>query len=206
MVLGGFVGIFAYCIVVLRTIRGGEEAAFVPSLAALGGILLALGGIAMLIFFVHHIATTLDASEIISRITHETLRAVDHLLPEELEQEFRTTQEAAPALLAAAPPDAWRPVPSRWTGHIQGTDLGGLVGVARGFGSLVRLERTAGDFVARGRPLARFAPHPRRLPPKARAAEWRRRRARSANITSSAAIARLRATRGSGSGSWSISR
>ena len=158
VVLGGFVGIFAYCIVVLRTIRGGEDAAFVPSLAVLGGILLAIGGIAMLIFFVHHIATTLDASEIVSRITHETLRAVDHLFPEELEQEPQ--DGGAAALLAAVPPDAWRPVPSRWTGYIQGTDLGGMVGVARGCGALVRLERTAGDFVATGRALAWFAPHP----------------------------------------------
>ena len=34
-VLGVFVGIFAYCLVVLRTIRGGGEGAFVPSLAML---------------------------------------------------------------------------------------------------------------------------------------------------------------------------
>lgn len=34
-VLGVFVGIFAYCLVVLRTIRAGDEGAFVPSLAML---------------------------------------------------------------------------------------------------------------------------------------------------------------------------
>jgi uncharacterized membrane protein len=38
VVLGVFVGIFAYCLVVLRTIRGGDEGAFVPSLAVLAGL------------------------------------------------------------------------------------------------------------------------------------------------------------------------
>lgn len=55
-VLGVFVGIFAYCLVVLRTIRGGDEGAFVPSLAVLGGLLLAFVGIGFLIYFIHHIA------------------------------------------------------------------------------------------------------------------------------------------------------
>ena len=38
VVLGVFVGIFAYCLVVLRTIRGGDEGAFVPALAVLAGL------------------------------------------------------------------------------------------------------------------------------------------------------------------------
>jgi uncharacterized membrane protein len=32
-VLDFFVGIFAYCLIVLRTIRGGDEGRFIPSLA-----------------------------------------------------------------------------------------------------------------------------------------------------------------------------
>jgi uncharacterized membrane protein len=50
VVLGTFVGIFAYCLVVLRTIRGGDEGAFVPPFAVLGGFLLALVGVGVLVF------------------------------------------------------------------------------------------------------------------------------------------------------------
>jgi len=49
VVLGAFVAVFAYCLVVLRTIRGGDEGAFVPSLAVLGGVLMAFVGIGLLI-------------------------------------------------------------------------------------------------------------------------------------------------------------
>jgi len=62
VVLGVFVGIFAYCLVVLRTIRGGDEGAFVPSFAVLGGLLLAFVGIGFLIYFIHHIALSIQAS------------------------------------------------------------------------------------------------------------------------------------------------
>ena len=49
-VLGVFVGIFAYCLVVLRTIRAADEelAAFVPLLAVFFAVLLALVGIGFL--------------------------------------------------------------------------------------------------------------------------------------------------------------
>jgi len=45
-----FAGIFTYCLIVLRSIRGGE-AEFVPSLAVLFAFALALGGVVVLIFF-----------------------------------------------------------------------------------------------------------------------------------------------------------
>ena len=79
-----FVGIFAYCLVVLRTIRGGDEGAFVPSLAVLAGLVLAFVGIAFLIYFIHHISMSIQASSIIAAAAQETIAAVDHLFPKEL--------------------------------------------------------------------------------------------------------------------------
>src|SRR5690606_4623251 len=83
-VLGVFVGIFAYCLVVLRTIRGSEEYAFVPSLAVMGGLLLALVGIAFLVYFIHHLAASIQAASILQRVVSVTLGAIDDLFPENL--------------------------------------------------------------------------------------------------------------------------
>ncbi len=158
IVLGIFVGVFAYCLVVLRTIRGGDGLTFVPSLAVLLGVLLAILGIAVLIFFVHHIATTLQASEIIARIARETVEVVDRLFPEELGEEAARTERAA--LLAAVPADRWRDVLARSTGYIQRVDGKGLMRVAREGGLVIRLEREIGEFVIAGLPVASLAPHP----------------------------------------------
>lgn len=66
VVLGIFTGIFAYCLIVLRTIRSGDEGGFVPSLAVFFAVVLAMGGIGVLIFFIHHIAASIQASSIIA--------------------------------------------------------------------------------------------------------------------------------------------
>ena len=73
VVLGIFAGIFTYCLIVLRTIRGGDEGGFVPSLAVSFGVVLAIGGIGVLIFFIHHIASSIQASSIIASVADETM-------------------------------------------------------------------------------------------------------------------------------------
>ena len=157
-VLGTFVGIFAYCLVVLRTIRAEDDAEFVPSLAVLMGVLLALVGIGVLIFFVHHIATTLQASEIIARISKDTCRVIDRVHPEELEDDGG--EAAVVAAADRVPASAWDAVDARATGYIQHAGVGELVGVAERCRILLRLEQPVGAFVTEGQPLARLAPHP----------------------------------------------
>ena len=72
VVLGFFVSIFAYCLIVLRTIRGGDEGRFIPSLAVGMGLLLALLSIGVLIFFIHHMASSLQAATIVGNAATET--------------------------------------------------------------------------------------------------------------------------------------
>jgi uncharacterized membrane protein len=80
VVLGIFAGIFAYCLVVLRTIRSGDEGEFVPSPAVTFAVVLAMGGIGILIFFIHHIASSIQASSIIASVADETCRT-HHRVP-----------------------------------------------------------------------------------------------------------------------------
>jgi len=81
VVMGSFVSVFVYCLVVLRTIRGGDEGGFVPSLASSFGLLLALVSIGMLIFFIHHIASSIQAANIVAA---ETAKLLDKVFPERL--------------------------------------------------------------------------------------------------------------------------
>lgn len=151
VVLGVFVGIFAYCLVVLRTIRGGDEGAFVPTLAVLGGLILAFVGIAFLIYFIHHISMSIQASSIIARAAQETIAAVDHLFPKEMgEGEDEDGDDNLRASLANQP---WSDVPTRKTGYIENIDIDMLLDVARKHGTILRMERGIGEFVIEGTPL-----------------------------------------------------
>jgi uncharacterized membrane protein len=153
-VLGAFVGIFAYCLVVLRTIRGGDEGAFVPSVAVLGGLILGFAGIGVLIYFIHHISASIQASHILAAATGETLRAVDHLFPEGVGEEDPTGEPDA----AGGP---WHAVAAARTGYVQAVDTAGLLAFAGERRAVVRKERRVGQHVIAGEPLASvhgFAP------------------------------------------------
>src|SRR5664279_4837155 len=108
VVLGIFAGIFTYCLLVLRTIRGGDEREFIPSLAVSFGVVLAIGGISVLIFFIHHIASSIQASNIIASVAAETLVAVDRLFPEKLGQGPLRDDEHQPKL--PLPQSNWQAV------------------------------------------------------------------------------------------------
>jgi uncharacterized membrane protein len=116
VVLVVFVGIFAYCLVVIRTIRGDEELRFIPSVAVLGAFALALVGMGFLIYFIHHIAGTLQASSILERVSAETVRAVDRLFPDEVAEEATEPSGARAADSLHGSP--WAAVPARATGYL----------------------------------------------------------------------------------------
>lgn len=153
-VLGVFVGIFAYCLVVLRTIRGGDEGAFVPSLAVLGGLSLAFVGIGFLIYFIHHIALSIQAASIIAAVSAETIAAVEHLFPDRLGQNVESVADAANA---ATETHQWSIVPSQSTGYIESVDAEALLNFACELNSIVRMERGIGEFTIKGTPLVSIA-------------------------------------------------
>ncbi|HRK32775.1 MAG TPA: DUF2254 domain-containing protein [Tepidisphaeraceae bacterium] len=149
-VLGVFVGVFAYCLVVLRTIRGGDDGLFVPSLAVVGAVLLAFVAIGFLIFFIHHIAASIQASSIIAAAAEETLAAVDRLFPDEVGDAV----DPASSAQRSEPTATWIPIPARKTGYIQSIDADALFDLAREVDAVVRMERGVGEFVIENAPLA----------------------------------------------------
>lgn len=154
-VLGVFVGVFAYCLIVLRTIRGGDEGPFVPSVAVMVGVMLAFAGIGFLIYFIHHIALSIQASHILAIAAAETLHTVDHLFPEDLGrgEDDMTTETVA----TAYPGDAWQVIPAHRTGYIQRIDTDGLLALACTRQFVVRMECGVGAFIIEGTPLVAVA-------------------------------------------------
>lgn len=156
VVLGVFVGIFAYCLVVLRTIRGGDEGPFVPSLAVLGALILAFLGIAFLIYFIHHIAVAIQASSIIAAAAAETLTTVDRLFPEDLAVDA-VESDCREIDTRSHPGLDWIAVPSRRNGYVESIDTSSMQEVAEQRRCALRMERSIGEFVAEGMPLVSVA-------------------------------------------------
>ncbi len=149
-VLGYFVSVFAYCLVVLRTIRSGDEANFVPSVAVVTGLLLALGGIVVLIFFIHHIAASLQISNIIGEIVEETKKSINRLFPDEIGSPVPDDDDDIADIADDADKDDWIKVASKESGYIQLVDVDDLADFAADNACVVRMEAAVGEFVGTG--------------------------------------------------------
>lgn len=152
LVLGFFVGLFVYCIVVIRTIRIKDDAAgpFIPALSVSVGMLLAVVGVGVLIYFIHYVALSIQASTVVSSVTDEALSTIDKLYPDYLPA---GAQEIAPTL---PPEDINRPlqeVPASTNGYVQLIDEQALIRFAIANGITVRVEAGVGDFVTQQSPV-----------------------------------------------------
>jgi uncharacterized membrane protein len=155
VVLGAFVGIFAYCIVVLRTIRengAGTEASFVPSIAVALGVVFGLSGIGFLIYFIHHVATTIQATSIISQIAGETVREIEENYALSYDEKQFDAQ-----IIGTLPAKKWLKIPSAETGYIQNADTNALFELARKHDFIVQMRRRIGEFTIKGLPLLQIS-------------------------------------------------
>ncbi len=155
--LGIFAGIFTYCLIVLRVIRGGNEAAFVPSIAVLVGVLLALVGIGILILFIHHIATSIQASSIIRSVADETIAAMEQVFLAKLERASDDEDEARLAHISTALDLEWHMVRGQKSGYIESVDYTSLQDLAQKQNITIRMNAGIGNFVVKDTTLASIA-------------------------------------------------
>lgn len=155
LALGTFIATFVYCLIVLRTIRGGDEGNFVPQFAVLVGILMALCSIGVLIYFIHHVPRSIHVNDVIASVGKQLLAGVEERFPSFLAEPAKSkgdgdrqdAEDAVPNLPACA-------IPARHTGYVQGIQDAALIETACKHDLLIRLRYRPGDFIAEGRPLA----------------------------------------------------
>lgn len=151
-VLGVFLGVFTYCLFVLRAIRGGDEGQFIPSLSVFGALVLALVAIGFLIFFIHHVASLLQASNVIAAAAHETVQTIDRLFPESLRDDG-SEPEAGPESNNLLEQERQIIIPAPKTGYIQSHDEEAFFDLACSSQSVFRMHVGIGEFAAFDSPL-----------------------------------------------------
>lgn len=158
-VLGVLVGIFGYCIVVMRTIREGgssPESDFVPSTAVFFGVIFGFVGIGCLIYFIHHVSTSIQATSIISQIADETIREIKNTFP--VDENFpKVDKETSKILLKKD----FLTIAAYKNGYVQNADFGELLRLAEKYDLILKMQRRIGQFTLEGLPiLAVFTKNP----------------------------------------------
>ena len=157
IVLGAFVSTFLYCLLVLRTIRRGDEGIFVPHLSVTAGVFMAVASIGVLIYFIHHVSISIQADQVISRVHAELLHAIDRLYPEDVGLEPGETTETATEATAASSTSVVA-VRAESDGYVQLIDSSTLLQVAVEKDLIVHVVKRPGDYAIRQSPLLHVGP------------------------------------------------
>jgi uncharacterized membrane protein len=166
LVLGVYVATFLYSLLVLRSIRalgdpGDPEAeVFVPHLAVNAAVLLAVLNVVVLIYFIHHISSSIQISAIASRVRDDLHRTIDRLYPDEIGHDIGDIGD-----VDTEPPEPpadddfdGEPVCADRTGYVQHVRESALLELARARDVVIALRVRPGSHVIDEQELAVIAP------------------------------------------------
>ncbi len=166
--LGTFTATFVYCLLVLRTVRGGTTGSedkdsispFVPHLGVMVALALALASVAVLIYFFHHVPKTISVSHVIDRTGNELLAGIRTLFPKRIGAATEEPLDATAALekLASRFPAGAGRVESVRKGYVRMIDAESISRAASEHDLVLEVLSRPGDFVYEGKPLLRVWP------------------------------------------------
>ncbi len=161
MTLGVFVGTFVYSVLALGSITSGSQGDFVPHVSITVAEVLLLVDLGVLIYFIHHIAKSIQLPEVIAGIARDLFRAIDAEFPPENPEGTEVLREnigrSVPELLQLIQ-ERGVVVPSGTSGYVQFVGYAQLIEIASRTDSVIRLDHRPGHFIASGRPLATVWP------------------------------------------------
>lgn len=151
IVLGTFIATFLYCLLILRTVRGGETDSFVPSISLTVGVVLAIASLAVLIYFISHVVMSIQAAHIIGSIGRDLDATIERLFPERIDEENEADHDEDEEVEFQG--EAYRVLATR-SGYIQSIDYEHLLATAKDASVVVWIPNHPGQFVARGQTIA----------------------------------------------------
>ena len=156
-VLGTFTATFAYCLLVLRTVQGDGDgyAVFVPHLSVTIAVVITLFSVGMLIYYVHHVASSMHVSQITASVARDLEGAIDRMYPEQFGGGAEWSAVDVPGI-----PEGAANVAAETAGYVQEIADSSVMAAAVEHRVTVWLIARPGDFVTREAALAAVHPVP----------------------------------------------
>ena len=149
--LGTFIGTFVFCLITLASVQGAsagksgaEVQEFVPYLSVVTALFLALVCVCVLIYYIHHIAETINIENIISDICLQLKSRIIETYPNNQSDVLKV--DAVDFQTAAAGFSSKR-VSCESVGYVQAIDHDKLVEMAESMTLLMQVHYRPGDYV-----------------------------------------------------------
>ncbi len=144
IVLGTFTGTFLYCLLVLRTVRGGDNDTIVPHISVTVGVGLAILSLSVLIFFIHHATQSIQVAHVVDLTASELEGAIRRLFPK---------RQGQPAPTPPAGSKRGEPVRADTSGYVEAIEAEALLKIAAERDLTLTVISRPGDYVIAGMPL-----------------------------------------------------
>ncbi|RMF40470.1 MAG: DUF2254 domain-containing protein [Planctomycetota bacterium] len=152
--LGLLIGTSLFCMVALTRIEPSTDDKSVPNVSILIGLGMAVGSMAILIGYIHHVANLIQAPSVVAAVAADLNESLARLFPASAEEE--ETEQPEPFELPQAARGA--PVRSAHEGYLQAIDLEGLISICKADDLVARLLVKPGEFIEIGLPLVEVWP------------------------------------------------
>ena len=148
--LGTFIATFIYALLVLGRIPEPGSAEALPSLSVFVGMVAGIASFIVLILFIHHVATFIQAPRIIDDVARSLEQALDRIFPEDVGHGRDCTSDKDITSRARAAEECRGRVSAPRSGYLQAVDAEGLLNAARETGTVIRLLARPGDALIEG--------------------------------------------------------
>jgi uncharacterized membrane protein len=154
LTLGTFVATFLYSVLVLVSISPGPHGDYIPHLSITVALGLTLLDLAMLIYFINHIATTIQLPQVIAAIARDLASAIQAEGGADASAVDGRERGLSHAELLARMETGGTIVRTSASGYLQYLRHDRLIRVAREANAVIHLLYRPGHFLVQGRPLA----------------------------------------------------
>jgi uncharacterized membrane protein len=160
IVLGTFIATFTYCLLILRTITGGEDKFFVPHLSVTLGVIFAIFSISVLIYFIHHAATSIQASNVIAGVSKNLDITVEQIFPDKVGEGKSDLPDwwNTPSELPEDFEENSYSILSSNSGYLRVIDTHGLFSLAKDKDLILKIEKNPGDFIVKNNTIVQVWP------------------------------------------------
>lgn len=152
VVLGTVTATYLYCLLVLRTINESPTEGFTPHLSILCGLALGVVCVAVLIYFIHNITTSIQVTNLIANVSRDLSTTVEKLFPEKTSRSINV-RESELALADVLPEGFFekaKPVANNSAGYLQAVNHDGLLSLAADRDLVLNIRPRMGHFLVPG--------------------------------------------------------
>ncbi len=159
MTLGTFVGTFVYAVLVLGAVGDDHRGIFVPHLSVAVSLVLTLVDAGVLIYFIHHVAISIQLPQVMASIASDLSAAIDiEITASQPNRVDRRESGPSVAELGRRLAEDGLDVAAPSSGYLQFVRYDTLIAIATKSDAVIEVLHRPGHFLVEGLPIARVWP------------------------------------------------